>query len=222
MTSSVRWNRSIYARLDMTIRPDHPDYTFTCAPMTVADVPQVAAVEVQAFPSPRSAAFYRQEVTQNQYANYRVIHAFPAVTDQDKALVVAYGGYWLMGDDAHIIAIAVHPQWRKRGLAEWLMLELAALAWSQGATVVTLEMRASNTAASALYHKLGFQEVGRRKRYYRDTDEDALLFTLAGLQDATTQNRLAARLDALRRRWHRDADGGNPDLGFATPTIRTI
>ncbi|MCE7981636.1 MAG: ribosomal-protein-alanine N-acetyltransferase [Caldilinea sp. CFX5] len=206
MTNSVRWNRSICAPLDMTTTPEqcadpHTGYTVACAPLTVADVPQVAAVEVQAFPSPRSATFYRQEVTQNQYANYRVIHATPSAVSRQETLVVAYGGYWLLGDDAHIIAIAVHPDWRKRGLAEWLMLELATLAQSQGATVVTLEMRASNTAAHALYRKLGFQAVGRRKRYYRDTDEDALLFTLAGLQEATIQNRLAARLEQLRRRW---------------------
>jgi ribosomal-protein-alanine N-acetyltransferase len=189
----------------MTTSPDRPTephagYTFACTAMTVADVPQVAAVEVQAFPSPRSATFYGQEVTQNQYANYRVIHAMPTAGGGE-TLVIAYGGYWLMGDDAHIIAIAVHPDWRKQGLAEWLMLELAALAWGQGATVVALEMRASNTAAGALYRKLGFQEVGRRKRYYRDTDEDALLFSLEGLQEATTQNGLIARLAEVRRWW---------------------
>lgn len=176
-------------------------YSFACTPMTVADVPQVTAVETQAFPAPRSAAFYQQEVTQNHYANYRVIHAMSTTAVGAEALVVAYGGYWLMGDDAHIIAIAVHPGWRKRGLAEWLMLELAALAWQQGATVVTLEMRASNIAARALYRKLGFQEVGRRKHYYRDNNEDALLFSLEGLQDATNQNRLAAHLVEVRRRW---------------------
>lgn len=178
----------------------HNGYTFACVPMTVADLPQVAAVEMQAFPSPRSLTFYQQEVTQNQYAHYRVIHAIPTA-GEGETLVVAYGGYWLMGDDAHIIAIAVHPGWRKRGLAEWLMLELAALAWSQGATVVTLEMRASNTAAGALYRKLGFEAVGRRKGYYRDTNEDALLFSLEGLQAVTTQNRLAVRLTQLRSQW---------------------
>lgn len=206
MTNSARWNHSIYAPLDMTTTPEqhadpHAGYLFACVPMTVADVLQVDALEAQAFPSPRSALFYRQEVTQNQYAHYRVIHAIPAAADREEVLVVAYGGYWLMGDDAHIIAIAVHPDWRKRGLAEWLMLELAMLAGSQGATVVTLEMRASNTAAGALYRKLGFQEVGRRKHYYRDTDEDALLFTLEGLQDSTSQKRLAARLEQLRGQW---------------------
>lgn len=206
MTNSLPWNRSIYAPLDMTITPAHPSdphagYTFACATMTVADLPQVDALEVQAFPSPRSAAFYQQEVTQNQYANYRVIHAVPFPASGSDALVVAYGGYWLMGDDAHIIAIAVHPGWRKQGLAEWLMVELTAHAWHQGAQMVTLEMRAGNRAADALYRKLGFQEVGRRKRYYRDNDEDALLFSLEGLQDTTIRNGLAARLTQLRHRW---------------------
>lgn len=188
----------------MTTLPAHPmwppaGYTFSCAPMRVEDLAQVDALEVQAFPSPRSLAFYHQEVTQNRYANYRVIHALPVT--ETVPLVVAYGGYWLMGEDAHIVSIAVDPAWRQRGLAEWLMLELMATAWSQGAALVTLEMRASNSAASALYHKLGFAEVGRRKRYYRDTNEDAILFTVDGLQEPSKQVALAARLDDLRRRW---------------------
>lgn len=171
--------------------------TFTCAPMMVADLAQVAALEAQAFPAPRSAAFYHQEVTQNRYANYRVLHAVPAQPSADST-VVAYGGYWLMGEAAHIVSIAVDPRWRRRGLAEWLMLELIATAWQQAALLVTLEMRVSNHAAAALYHKLGFQEVGRRKRYYRDNDEDAILLSLEGLQDPQLQQQLATRLMAVR------------------------
>ena len=173
--------------------------------MTVEDLAQVAALEVQAFPAPRSAAFYRQEVTQNSYANYWVIHAVPAGATVTESRVVAYGGYWLMGEDAHIVVIAVEPQWRGQRLAEWLMLELSATAWKQGAHLVTLEMRVSNTAARALYHKLGFQEVGRRKRYYRDNDEDALLLSLAGLQEAQTQQQLHLRLESLRTQWQHPA-----------------
>jgi [ribosomal protein S18]-alanine N-acetyltransferase len=174
-------------------------YAFSCAPMTVADLAQVAALEVLAFPTPRSAAFYHQEVTKNQYANYRVIHAVPGKATVADAFVVAYGGYWLLVEDAHIVSIAVDPAWRQQGLAEWLMLELIATAWQQGAMLVTLEMRASNVAAGALYHKIGFQEVGRRKRYYRDNNEDALLLSLEGLQEASIQQRLTARLAQVRR-----------------------
>ena len=173
--------------------------------MTVEDLAQVAALEMQAFPAPRSAAFYRQEVTQNSYANYWVIHAVPAGVTVTESRVVAYGGYWLMGEDAHIVAIAVAPQWRGQRLAEWLMLELIATAWQQGAHLVTLEMRVSNRAASALYHKLGFQEVGRRKRYYRDNNEDALLLSLVDLQEAQTQQQLHLRLERLRAHWQHPA-----------------
>ena len=79
------------------------------------------------------------------------------------------------------------------------MLELIETAWQQGAELVTLEMRINNRAAAALYRKLGFQEVGRRKRYYRDNDEDALLFSLEGLQEAQTQQQLKTQLELLRR-----------------------
>lgn len=181
--------------------PAQSAYSFYCAPMTVEDLAQVIALEVQAFPAPRSAAFYRQEVTQNRYANYWVLHAVPAGAPVTQAVVIAYGGYWLMGEDAHLVSIAVAPQWRRQGFAEWLLLELIATAWQQGAHLVTLEMRVSNTAAGALYHKLGFQEVGRRKRYYRDNDEDALLLSLAGLQEAQTQQQLTAHLKRLRSQW---------------------
>ncbi|MBX3011919.1 MAG: ribosomal protein S18-alanine N-acetyltransferase [Caldilineaceae bacterium] len=170
---------------------------FTCLPMTVADLPQVDAIERQAFPAPRSASFYQQEVTQNRYAHYLVLHALAQATPS-VSQVVAYGGYWLLGEDAHIVAIAVDPRWRRQGLAEWVMLELIAQAWQQEAYSVTLEMRVSNIAAQALYTKLGFLEVGRRKRYYRDNDEDAILFSLAGLQEPLQQQRLSARLAGLR------------------------
>lgn len=180
------------------LAPVPTGYTLYCAPMTVEDLGQVIALEVQAFSAPRSAAFYRQEVTQNSYANYWVLHAVPAGATVTEGRVVAYGGYWLMGEDAHIVSIAVDPQWRCRQLAEWLMLELIARAWSQGAHLVTLEMRVSNSAANALYHKLGFQEIGRRKRYYRDNNEDALLLSLDGLQNAQTQQQLRMRLESIR------------------------
>jgi ribosomal-protein-alanine N-acetyltransferase len=166
--------------------------------MTVEDLTQVDALEVQAFSAPRSIAFYRQEVTQNRYANYQVLHAVSAAVHASESLVVAYGGYWLMGEDAHIIAIAVNPQWCRRGLAEWLMLELIETACQQDAHLITLEMRVGNEAARALYHKLGFQEVGRRKRYYRDNDEDALLLSFDGLQELPVRRALTARLAGVR------------------------
>jgi [ribosomal protein S18]-alanine N-acetyltransferase len=197
----VNWSLSTYGphRKDRSIATtSQAADLLDCAPMTVEDLAQVNALEMQAFSAPRSAAFYRQEVTQNQYATYRVLRSVPWQTPMAGAVVIAYGGYWLLGEEAHIVSIAVDPQWRRRGLAEWLMLELVVTAQQQGAVLVTLEMRTSNLAANALYHKLGFQEVGRRKRYYRDNNEDAILLSFAGLQEQETQLHLTARLQAMR------------------------
>jgi ribosomal-protein-alanine N-acetyltransferase len=75
----------------------------------------------------------------------------------------------------HILNLAVHPQQRRRGLARRLLAAGMAQAREMGARVAWLEVRPSNAPALALYHSFGFKEVGRRLRYYDDTQEDALL-----------------------------------------------
>jgi ribosomal-protein-alanine N-acetyltransferase len=84
----------------------------------------------------------------------------------------------VLGDEAHIVTIASHPKLRRRRLGELMLLHLIERARETGVTAVTLEVRASNRAAQELYHKWGFEQVGLRKRYYRDNNEDALLLTL--------------------------------------------
>jgi ribosomal-protein-alanine N-acetyltransferase len=93
--------------------------------------------------------------------------------------VVGYAGYWFVVDEAHISTIAVHPEWRGRGVGEHLLVHLLGQALDLGAVAATLEVRVSNTAAQNLYRKYGFEQVGRRRRYYRDNGEDALLMTAA-------------------------------------------
>ena len=75
----------------------------------------------------------------------------------------------------HILNLAVHPQRRRQGLARGLLSQAMTHARSLGAQVAWLEVRPSNQPALDLYHSLGFKEVGRRPRYYDDTQEDALL-----------------------------------------------
>ena len=77
-----------------------------------------------------------------------------------------------------ILNLAVHPEHRRRGLARRLLAEGLAQARTSGAELAWLEVRTSNLAAQALYASFGFKEVGRRPRYYDDTQEDALLLTL--------------------------------------------
>jgi len=96
--------------------------------------------------------------------------------------ILAYGGFWLTGDEAHIVTIASHHALRGRGLGETMLLFLLQQAQSLGASIVSLEVRPSNAPALGLYRKWGFEEEGRRKAYYRDNNEDALIYTLRGLE----------------------------------------
>jgi ribosomal-protein-alanine N-acetyltransferase len=162
--------------------------------MTINDIAAVVAIEQQAFPTPWCADGYRRELLHNERSHYWVLRPSISVTEHPWPPVLAYGGYWLLGDEVHIITIATHPGWRRSGLAEWLLLEMLAQARSQGVSQVTLEVRVGNQAARALYAKLGFEEVGLRKRYYRDNHEDALLMTLFRLEDSTVWRPLLQRL----------------------------
>ena len=91
---------------------------------------------------------------------------------------MGYAGYWLIADEVHISTIAVDPQRRGSGLGELLLLNLLYLAFEHDAALVTLEVRENNYSAQALYHKYRFEIVGRRRGYYRDTGEDAILMTV--------------------------------------------
>ena len=94
-------------------------------PMQPAHLAAVALIEERSFPTPRSSALYLRELTQNGLAHYWVI--VPAITVRDLPPVLAYAGYWLTGDEAHIVVIATHPAWRRQELGKWLLLEMAAV-----------------------------------------------------------------------------------------------
>ena len=177
--------------------------------MQERDLPGVMDIERQSFPTPWSVNTYRYEISQNELGRYYVVHRRDdaAAAGGD---VVAYGGFWNMGDTAHITTIATHPQWRRRHLAVWLMLHMMEAAAALGIDTVTLEVRAGNAAAQELYRNLGFAEVGVRRRYYPPTKtqpaEDAVLMTRSGLctaetgawlraQRALVEARVAAALD---------------------------
>jgi ribosomal-protein-alanine N-acetyltransferase len=164
-------------------------------PMTLDDIDAVIELEVVSFPTPWPASLYRREITRNPYSRYLVLR--PAQKDASLPAILGYGGYWLLDDEAHITTIATHPQWRGHHLGEWLLLTLLYHAKQDGATSSTLEVRPSNTAARSLYSKLGYRQIGRRRNYYSDTREDALLLELAGLDDPQVWRPLQERLDAL-------------------------
>jgi [ribosomal protein S18]-alanine N-acetyltransferase len=91
------------------------------------------------------------------------------------ASIIGFAGLWLMVDEAHITTIAMHPDYRRRGLGEYMLANLIDIAYAINARWVTLEVRVSNYSAQNLYRKYGFREAGLRHRYYSDNQEDALI-----------------------------------------------
>jgi [ribosomal protein S18]-alanine N-acetyltransferase len=91
--------------------------------------------------------------------------------------ITGFVGLWLMVDEAHIINIAVKETCRGNGIGELLLIAGIDLSSKLKASVVTLEVRASNSIAQNLYRKYGFNQVGLRKGYYTDNKEDAFIMT---------------------------------------------
>jgi ribosomal-protein-alanine N-acetyltransferase len=164
--------------------------------MTLDDLPQVQAVERLSFPTPWPLAGYRRELTQNEQAYYVVL---VLRGEEGGERVVGYAGHWLVRDEVHISTIAVHPEWRGQGLGALLLLHMLFHALEHEAVVVQLEVRENNVAAQRLYERFGFEKVGRRKKYYRDTGEDALLMDL-DLTQATVRERLEEEQRKVGRR----------------------
>lgn len=104
--------------------------------------------------------------------------------------LVSYGCVWAIVDEAHITVLGTHPAHLRNGYARQVLKELLRLAIVREMKRATLEVRASNTAAIDLYQSLGFEEAGRRKKYYSDTKEDALILWTGGLQSAKYQHLL--------------------------------
>jgi ribosomal-protein-alanine N-acetyltransferase len=96
--------------------------------------------------------------------------------------LLGLGCYWSILEEAHITILAVHPDYQRRGLGQLLLYALLRDAQKRQLEWATLEVKPSNQAALSLYQKLGFTITGRRRRYYKDTGEDALILWRGGLQ----------------------------------------
>lgn len=178
--------------------------------MEPADVSTVVAIDRLCFPTPWSASSYLYELSHSGRSFYYVLE--PAQNENPPT----HGGWrgWLRGllgvpgnrrvmgymgfrnarphPEAHISTIAVHPDWRGRGLGELLLLTAIEKIIRMRFSVITLEVRASNSAAQNLYRKYGFRYQGVHRGYYRD-GEDALL-----MSNTVDRPSYPARLAALR------------------------
>lgn len=148
-------------------------------PMVLDDLPTVLTIDRMSFPTPWSERSYRFELERNPTSRLFVAESM----GHDEPVIVGFLGYWLIVDEVHISTIAVHPDFRRKGIGEKMLMTALDQAIRSGAALATLEVRVSNQAAVDLYDKHGFQIVGRRSKYYRDNNEDALLMTLTNLRE---------------------------------------
>ena len=134
--------------------------------MTAEHVAQIAQLEKLCFADPWSEMSIASEL--RSVWSYWVV-ALSADT------VVGYIGSQSSIDESDVMNVAVHPDWRRQGIAENLIEHLILELKSRGSKALMLEVRASNAPAIALYEKLGFYQVGLRKNYYKNPKEDALI-----------------------------------------------
>jgi ribosomal-protein-alanine N-acetyltransferase len=134
-------------------------------PATAADLDAIDEIERHSFPVPWPKSTFAGEL-ERDWARIDVVR---------DPHVIAFNNYWLVAGELHVLAIATHPDHRRKGIAGLLLAHALDAARAIGATVATLEVRRGNTPAIALYERAGFATVHVRQRYYQDDGEDALV-----------------------------------------------
>lgn len=142
---------------------------------TPAHLEGCAALEKLCFPEPWSA--HSLELLCNDGIGVGFLCTGSLPSSQEPG-VVAYGGMMVAVDEGQITNIAVHPDCRGQGYGRAILTSLIRYATSAHLHSISLEVRPSNRAALALYHRAGFAEVGRRKHFYTKPTEDALILEL--------------------------------------------
>ena len=137
------------------------------SPMRPDDLDEVVTIERASFGMPWSRGAFLYEIEQNRVARCWVL--------REDERVAAYLCLWEIADELHVTNIAVHPGLRRRGLARRLLGAILEDGRTRRLRAVTLEVRPTNDEARTLYESFGFRVVGRRRGYYYDTGEDALI-----------------------------------------------
>ena len=182
-------------------------------PMRMGDVSQVNKIDHEAYSDSWPPSTYRRDLLFNRLARYIVVYdegetAPPPEGDtrwrgvlsgvrrfftggdtfqETGQYILGFAGLWLIVGEAHLTTIAVRERYRRKGIGELLLISAIELSLAQGADVLTLEVRESNTPAQSLYEKYGFERVGLRRGYYTDNKEDAVLMSTDEITSASFQ-----------------------------------
>lgn len=136
--------------------------------MKETDLNEIMAIEKKSFVAPWSKRLFRETLV------FRLSFNFVARKKIDNGMV-GYANFYLIGDEAHMLNIAISPESRKKGYAGRLLAHAIRVLKEKNANQFFLEVREGNDDAITLYRKFGFIMIGRRKRYYTETNEDALV-----------------------------------------------
>lgn len=139
--------------------------------MRKEDLPEVMAIESLSFSEPWTEEMFLHELSSDGVAQVLVARA----DEGSGPRIVGFLCAWFVGGEFHINNLAVHPGYRRRGIASHILEEMLCRAKASGARIGYLEVRASNEAAIAIYQRYGFKTVGRRRNYYDHPREDAIV-----------------------------------------------
>jgi len=148
-------------------------------PMTETDLPKVLEIERVSFPCPWGEWAFRVELKPPGYAFVYEL----------SGEVVGYAVVRIIREEGHLLNIAVAPERRRQGIGTELLRFCIDLCVKRGVKDIWLEVRESNLEAISIYKKMGFIKVGTRRRYYQDTDEDALIMRLRLKDDNAVEKR---------------------------------
>ena len=135
-----------------------------------SDLERIIEIEKLSFAHPWPKQSFEEELTHD-------LSRFFVLRDEDSDIVVAFLNYWIVKDEVHIMNIATHPDWRRKGLARVMLNNLLKSCIALKVILVTLEVRRTNTPAKKLYESYGFEILGVRPKYYQD-NEDAIIMVL--------------------------------------------
>lgn len=157
--------------------------------MTHDHIAPIMEIDKQVYPEPWSKKLWTTELGRGTEARHYVVAL--NTSGADPAQILGYAGMLKTADEAHVVTVVTSPEHQGRGLGTSLMLELAHNAVLWGCTALTLEVRASNRPAHALYRRFGMAPVGVRKNYYSPDNEDALIMTAHNIDQPAFGTRLS-------------------------------
>lgn len=190
--------------MNTPVQPSEP-FPFLFRPMREEDIAEVMEIERRSFSNPWPESAYRHEIRYGMDSLFYVLQLYqdPSPTtwwdrllrrrQAERSPIIGYVGIRFFPGEAHITTIAVHPEWRGRGLGKYILLMAIQRALQHRVRFITLEVRVSNWVAQQLYTDLGFRVTGVQRSYYRD-GEDAWMMQLGPLDGTEIE-----RLEEIRR-----------------------